>query len=673
MVTYRVHQKQLSDTLQAQFIYENSPVFAGTDDFSILVRLKYTGDRTKTTAEKPKLNDPFKKQGNSEHIQHDKNVKVNTEIKTKQEFRWFSNRFSAQLSNATRSIFLHSLNSPAEWEKSTLSMKAEKETLFLGYCQILGHYSINETIIDYSIFKDVQKSTIIEGKYAGVQGLNAPLDSDNDGTGILAGLSYLYNTELNSFADSSLAENLKFIPFYSSAQNIIFSELEIDPKELNHAENDVKSFLITCKLPKELPPTYMTESVQINYNFILGYQTMDGINVQSKTVFVPLKIQPFVIGYGKQPIYHLENAMLNVNLEKFAVKDVSNHPSLFNKTSSTENVAANSRRISFWNLKKNTNLKSNDEAHVRSSMCNSVRSSKSIIDLSSVAKLDDKVLQFMDTLEKLDTADINDIVKVQEEFEKEQNTTKSFKFNVKENLMQLLTGSNYAQKHKSVDTDFDSDLDYDYLLPKEQQNKYIIKQNHTCISTIKLNKAVFKLGDCINMHIDFEQNHYATTGVEFQLLKHQVFKNNEYLKKGAYDEISPRLDQNTLETILFQKMMSTFNTLSINADIFIPTETESQFKTNFFTCRYYIQVRFITVSRIRSSNKSEDNIENEPSDQITSKSSINCFKNIFVDSNGSMLFRAKERMSNANEFYIRIPIVVLPTYEQDFGILTIKT
>lgn len=707
MVTYRVHQKQLSDRLQVQFIYENFPVFAGTDELSILVRFRYTGDISTINLSVP-LHDPFTNTASSgeEGLDH---VKVHTstdEQKTESpqdkesSGGWFGSRLSSQLSNATRSLFLQNLNTLKEEneEDSKLirnkqSKEEKKLTLFLGYAQILGHYLINDTIIDYSIFKELEKSTIIEGKYAGIQGLDAKIHDTDNGSGLFSGLSATYNTEINSSVDSNMVEHMKFIPFYSTNQNIIFSELVFDPEKWtasSHHTESIKSFYISCQLPKDLPPTYCTEAVQINYNFILGYQMMEGDNIVSKTVFVPLKIQPFIDNCGRQPVYHLGKARLNTYMEDLTVEDVSSHLSSARHDSFSQNgnillngqVTQNhpSRRISFWNLKKKIKRSKSRSSSVSTvgSALERIRMS-SVTSISSIVNSDEKVTEFLDILDSLDQADVNNIIQVQEQFEKKMNETKSFKFNVRENLMQIMADYKYVQRQKLNKKDFDEHLEYDYLLPKEQQTKYIIKQNHGIISTLFLNKGIFKLGDSINLNISFAGCKYETKGIEVQLLKHQVFYREEYLKKGTYDEVSSRLDKNILETILYEKVMSTFDATSVNMDILVPIEADPQFKTNFFISKYYLQVRFIIIdngSRGKTSgnadSKAEGNDTVEEEDDATEKKASCDLKNIFIDTTGSMLFRAKDHLTNANEFYIRIPLVVLPTYEQDFGIVTTK-
>lgn len=707
MVTYRVHQRQLSEQLQVEFVYENSPVFAGTDEFSLLIRFRYTGELSNLHLN-TQLKDPFvstntngKNLADSERNEGTQNEfnKDNDSTQNSNDSKngsWFGSRFSSQLSNATRSLFLHNLNSVSEEnededENSKLnkSSKNKRLTLFLGYGQILGHYLINDTILDYSIFKDLEKSTIIEGKYAGVSGLDAKPDSD-DGTGMLAGLTTKYNSEINSSVDAQMVDHMKFIPFYSTNQNILFSELVFNPDQWTPAtkpSQSVKSFYMNCKLPKDLPPTYSTEAVQINYNFILGYQIMDGNSIMNKTVFVPLKIQPFIDNYGRQPIYNLGKAKLNTFMEDLVVEDVSSHHSLIRNDSSAQNgqllpngeIVYNqpSRRISFWNLKRK--LAKNNYMHSRNSSLSTLgsfsekRRGISVGTMSNMDDINENVSEFLDILDYLDKTDVNNIIKVQEQFEKKMNETKIFKFNVRENLMQILSDYKYVQRQQLVKND--DTLEYDYLLPKEQQIKYLIKQDHGLISTLFLNKGIFKVGDLINLNLSFEDSRYETKGVEIQLLKHQVFYRDEYLKKGNYDEVSARLDKNTLETILFEKVMSTFGTTTINTNILIPIETEPQFKTNFFHCKYYIQVRFIIINAIEKKKTTDitgNNVENEANEESLEKKVLFDMKNIFIDTTGSMLFRARDHLSNANEFYIRIPVVMLPTYEQDFGIVTNK-
>lgn len=710
MVTYRVHQKQISDLLQVQFIFENSPIFAGTNDLSLLIRFKYTGDISKSDAG-IQLQDPFaesningktNEQDDSSEIKtHTEKVQKNdssdaaqkdtTDGSNNKNESWFGSRLSAQLSNATRNIFLQSLSDVQEeedhmaTETSKLKEKQDsKVSLLLGYGQILGYYSINESIIDYSIFKEMQSSTIIEGKYAGINGLTAPTQNelDNENNVLFNALNSLYNVELNAITESNLSDYLKFIPFYSSNQNIIFGELEFDPeawKVDEPIENEcIKSFYINCRLPKDLPPTHFTEALQINYNFVLGYQIIEGSDIISKTVFVPLKIQPFIDNYGRQPIYHLQYPRLNCHLDDLVIADVSDHPLLI-KSSDKPSSTSTGKRISFWNIKKHIN-QNNQYKSRKSSLASSVRSRRksaySINSISSDYVVDDEIADFLETLGSLDDADVNDIVKIQEQFEKKMNESNSFEFNVRENLIQIMANYKSVQRQKPS-REYDDEFEYDFVLPKEQQTRFLIKQDNGLISTVSLNRGIFKLGDLINLNLCFENSKYETKGVEIQLLKQQIFYRDEYLKRNNYGDVSSRLTSNNiLETVLYEKLLSTFDATSINHDVLIPVEAEPQFKTNFFTVKYYLQIRFIIVDSYNQEKRNQKNTENQEEssteEETEFKKEVYDLKNIFIDGTGSILFRATENLTNANEFYVRIPVIILPTYEQDFGLFTTK-
>lgn len=689
MDTHRTYVRQINDNVKVSFIYENNPVFAGTDEFSLLVKFQYVNDISDTTF-KTSFQDPFSNSNtevNIEEENEDENNSNNIDPKQpveksvekvedkssedKSTGGWFGSRLSTQLSNATRSLFLDSFNKDTNNETKLDEVEETKVTsLILGYGQILGHYTINDTIIDYSLFKELQKSTIIEGKFAGIHGLNSNIDNDDDGSNFLSGLNTLYNTEMSSPDINTATENhMKFIPFYSSNQNIIFSELEFDPN--NNESLNEKSFYINCKLPKFLPPTYSTEAVNISYNFILGYQETEGKNIISKTIFVPFKIQPFIDNYGRQPIYHLQKSNLNMFTEDLVIEDISNHQ----LSSTLKNGNRNSvRRISFWNLKKRIESRRLSSSSSFHSTINSTYKSKlnmSNLSLSQPSVLEDEDIQdFLKILDSLDKSDVNSIIQIQEQFDKSMINKKSYKFNLRENLMEILSDYKYAQRQKDLVENLSDTFEYDHLLPREQQTKYIIKQNNDAIATILLKKAVFKLGDYININLNLENDRYETTGIEIQLLKHQIFYKDEYLKKGTYGEPSSRLDNNILESILFEKVLTTFNTFSVNTDVLVPIETESQFKTNFFTNKYYLQIRFIT-SDTYSNNKNDDSntTDNELNTAMKTSYDLN---QIFIDGNGSILFRARENISNVNEFYIRIPVIILPNYEQDFGLVTTK-
>ncbi|GMF62162.1 unnamed protein product [[Candida] boidinii] len=156
----------VSDTIRAELIYENYPIVAGTDELSVILRLRYVGDLP--------MEPPTSKQDHSEE-QNQKKQQQQQQQQQKQEkddnnSSW-SRRISSQLSNATRAMFLQDLENISEEASEQEDNRLNDISLFLGYTQVFGYYVLNKQIIDFEIFKDLQTSSIIGGKLAGIPGL----------------------------------------------------------------------------------------------------------------------------------------------------------------------------------------------------------------------------------------------------------------------------------------------------------------------------------------------------------------------------------------------------------------------------------------------------------------------------------------------------------------------
>lgn len=639
MAVHQVYETQLTPLLRAEFIYETSPVVAGTNDLSLIVRFRYTGVLNKQAARTPEA--PGEPETNS----------------------WFGSRLSMQLSNATRALFVNQMNGIGEEGETLVNQKSKssKVELVLGFHQLLGYYNINDSYLNFDIFKDLQRSTIIEGKMAGIHGLEVSTNTKSNETeslGVLSSLGTLYNTELSSLENLNIINHVHTIPFFSSDQNIMFSSLVFDPSqwdEASFARESTKSFYLTAKLPENLPPTYKSDPIQITYNFVFGYQIWENSQLVNKTIFVPLKLQPFLDENARQPIFHLENAELNVKLENVKSVDVTSHPSV----KRLEDSGSKTRRISFWNIKN----KSNDDLESRRpSSATTFDSLKrmSISDMKDI-KGTENIEKFMEILDKMQTTNVNDIVELQDSFDKEFMETKK-SFNVRENIIHILGDSRKTIPHDHQHQDAVEESKWEYLLPVDIQRRFVIKQNHHLISTLSLNKCVFKVGDSISLNLSFDKARYYTTGIEIQLIKKQHFFRKEYIKLDNYDNLPPNMThENALETVLFEALHSTMNTKNFNSEIIIPSATEPQFKCNFFSVNYYVQVKFI-MSNVYNLEGAQENEES-----LRQKFDL---KNIFTDEKGSLLYQPVEAIYDANSFTARIPIFLLSNYEMDFGRVT---
>lgn len=714
MVTYQLFSKQINDQVRVEIIYENYPVIGGTEELSILIRFLYVGD----IPEKRHIDGPplvTSPDGDALGAEPASEQSENTS--------GWGRRISSQLSQATRALFLQELETVNENDEDEDEVELTKNdvTLFLGYSQVLGYYTVNDDIIDFSIFEDLQKSTVIGGKYAGIDGLDVP-SRDAKSNSIATGLADLYGKEINKLGNG-VKEHYKMIPFYSTNQEVLFSEISFEPSTWDdnmNSDKTVKSFYINLKLPKDLPPTFDSEAGKIGYTFILGYQDK---NFTHETIMVPLKIQPYVDQFGRQPLFHLERARLNVHPEKDLAIDINSNGngSLGRRTSvSFRQMRHDIQETDPKKLAHKSSVVSFDTIHRRTAD-----------QKDNAVGVDSWSQTFLELTRDLDSSSRNDVMKVQGRFDKEMTAKEERQFNARENLIHIMADYKNVQKIEyDPELDDEEGIDYISLIPRSENTKYLLRQNHMTIAMLALDRGVSKIGDMLNLSLSFENCQLETKGLEVQLVRCQNFYRDEYLRQNEYGEPYKGLTkENSLETVVFEKLLSTFEVDTVSTDIQIPLETEPQFRTNYYEVRYYVQVRFILLDQhgewenLKQKKKQQqkkkqetengeatplvDNSEHpdqpetpnhqeqreidpvDPNHQVNNDSvmpeqtvptaqtvsaplplRVFDLTDIFVDTSGSVLFKGQDHFEDAYDFTVRVPVVILPNYEQQFGCVT---
>ncbi|KAH3665667.1 hypothetical protein OGAPHI_003855 [Ogataea philodendri] len=645
MVTHTVYHQNINENVRVELVYENFPVIAGTDELSFILRFRYIGPLNSNNS--PAKNS--KKQEPDPPTQND---------------GWFGGRLSSQFSNATRQLFLQQLDSMPENEEEEDLFK--DISIYLGYVQLFGYYSINDRIIDASIFENLQKSSTFEGKLAGINGLEITFGQHKKG--LLNGLTTLFQSDITT------DENTHLIPHYSTTQSILFSDLTFKPSQLNNNSTSNKltrSFYVNMKLPMDLPPSFRSEAVQLNYNVILGYQLVekDG-SFSNKTMFFPLKIQPYIDKFGRQPYFHLERPRLNQRPS--ALKNVD-----LNTSGSTEMVTRSVRRYSEPDVKAKLTKKPSVSilpgTLVRKTSAlnlEPLRLGLATIDLQGKPgelptsfDLDKEleVKQFLGLLKDLNDNDVMEIVKIQENFEKKYHNPADLEQSPRQNLVNILADQHSVQKHEFTTDDDVADMEGQ--VPVQPQTKYIVKQDHLQLANLTLSKDLVKVGDHITVSISFLDRELETKGVEVRLIKKQVLYRDEYLKRYEYNEVYKGLkSDNSMETTVFHKLASTFNTERLDLNLLVPATVEPQFRTNFFQVKYLIQIKFVLLDTFNKIPK-PDQHENGVSHDRKNFDLVS----IFTDYKGSVLYRGVDSISNGFEFTVRLPIVVLPSYENDIA------
>ncbi|OUM53679.1 hypothetical protein BVG19_g2983 [[Candida] boidinii] len=765
----------VSDTIRAELIYENYPIIAGTDELSVILRLRYVGDLP--------MEPPAPKQDHSEE-QKQQQQKQKQE-KDDNNSSW-SRRISSQLSNATRAMFLQDLENISEEASEQEDNRLNDISLFLGYTQVFGYYVLNKQIIDFEIFKDLQTSSIIGGKLAGIPGLEIATGKINQSKGLFNGVSNLFNAEITSLGAKDFGEeednfrnlnlnsilsskkggsndtksNAEVIPLYSTTQSILFSDITFKLSEYSQVTTSqdelCRTFYLNLKLPESLPPSFESPSTSIQYSFILGCQLQDlkTGKLQNKTLIFPLKLQSYIDKFARQPLYHLESLHLNAPPDTLKSNELSSpgnkersnsNFSIFANTNSfinngTPNSAPSnnnnsSKKLSFRTIKKSlSNLSLNSTAsangsngfrHQRNSSIGSIvtmtdlamtandpllpssKNNNSNInnsnynvdinysdsntintDLDNDTTEADKenISKFLESINKLNDNSVNDVIKIQEEFENNFLDTKA-STSLREDLINILADPNSIYRHASkiekkenaaaADNTplIDPTIQLEEQIPRRLQTKFGISVNKSLLSNIDLKKVVYKTGDNIPLNISFLNNQANVTGVEIKLIQDVNIYREEYLSKNEYDEPSSYITNKThIETVLFEKLVSTFNDDQLTLDILIPSNITSQFKTNFFQVKYILEIKFIflkdkLVETPVNPEMGENTVNPEniiATEPVYEKDKFELVP-IFKDGKDQLLYKAVDYLPDAMATIVRLPVIILPNYEQDFG------
>ncbi|OBA16462.1 uncharacterized protein OGAPODRAFT_16145 [Ogataea polymorpha] len=540
-------------------------------------------------------------------------------------------------------------------------------SIYLGYVQLFGYYSINDRIVDASIFEELQKSATFEGRLAGINGLEITFDQHK--RGLLTGLTTLFQPDMND-------EHTHIIPHYSTTQSILFSDLTFKPTQLNSNSTSTKltrSFYVNMKLPMDLAPSFRSEAVQIHYNVILGYQLKETNGTFSnKTMFFPLKIQPYIDRFGRQPLFHLErqrmnqrpSALKNVDLNIAGSSEIPAQPRHVRKYSEPDINGKSTRRSSNAsslpnNLSKkpstiNMELLRRSLATADSTRRSSSEDLPATFDLSK----DLETKQFLALLNELNESDVMDAIKLQEKFEKQYHHGQDAESNPRQNLFNIIQDYHSVQKQEFYSADDVADMEGQ--VPVHQQTKYIVKQDHLQLANLTLSKNIVRVGDDITISMSFADAQLETKGVEVRLIKDQIFYRDEYLRRYEYNEVYKGIKHgNSMETTVFHKPASTFDAEQLNVNVQVPATVEPQFKTNFFQLKYLVQIKFVLVDAYK--------LTRSPEESTQKKREVFDLTSIFTDNKGSVLYKAVEGISNGLEFTVRLPIVVLPSYEYDIA------
>jgi hypothetical protein len=163
--------------------------------------------------------------------------------------------------------------------KNSSSSKSTKETLSIGYIQVMGKCTLDGNHINLNLFESVKSKIRYGSKIGGGGSIGYDMNKSNDPR-----------------------YNRIDIPIYSTAPGILFCDLTLEPGQ-------TKIFDYSIVLPSSIPPTYYGKSIKINYSVHIGIQKTP-LNVIPYSITLPFKVFSYVENDGSKPAYDIMNPVI---------------------------------------------------------------------------------------------------------------------------------------------------------------------------------------------------------------------------------------------------------------------------------------------------------------------------------------------------------------------------
>ena len=168
------------------------------------------------------------------------------------------------------------------------SRGTRSERLMMGFVQIVGSFTVDESLVHSDAFQEVRNAALVGGKLGGgVVGVDfAKQQHGSSGlmNSLYGGLGGLFgSTHKSSLADMKLQTDSKSVPIISTVPSLLFVDLSLEA-------NSIQTFSYKFKLPSNIPPTHRGVALHISYRLILTIQRANAAITQPKTIELPFRI-----------------------------------------------------------------------------------------------------------------------------------------------------------------------------------------------------------------------------------------------------------------------------------------------------------------------------------------------------------------------------------------------
>ncbi len=530
------------------------------------------------------------------------------------------------------------------------------ESLLMGNVQLFGYLTVNDEIMDEEEFNIVRKRSIIGGKLGGIHGLDVSAKSGGLFNGITSGIgSFFSGDDTHQYANTTAMLRDRAIPIFSTPQSLMFGELMLQPGE-------VKSYLYSCELPKDLPPSYKGKSFRIIYHIVIVIQKSGiGSIPKLRTLYFPIRVFPNFDPTGKMLCFDLKQPAIKLKDEAIIKPLVG-------------------RKLSFKNLQKSVKKQVSENKY-------EINKKALIESLKVLAATNfNERHNFIDhlTVDGLPDNSIDETISEEHENENENGLIIPGNFRRFDALSPMtLAFASFDKERKngddvyltnnyhncrdnistfmelSVNTSSNATAAINNNFPS-MKNLYVLSGNGKTLAMLILSKPFFKTGETIHAFLNFEDTKLQAYEVTVTLETSEII--SDELLKNVEDNIDDRTKK-----IISKITLPIISAETLPVSIIIPLVSTPQFSTSLLEVKWYLGFSFYfsTKSSASPSNdyNDDDDNDNDP-EQISTNLREDIFKQSHIDQKGSLYIGANSL--EINEMHCRVPLQVIPS-NQDFG------
>ncbi|KAI0181483.1 Rgp1-domain-containing protein [Hypoxylon sp. FL1284] len=215
------------------------------------------------------------------------------------EFYSLSNNSSETLASEYVTQPLQGRRPPHLRGLSGLSQARMPESLMMGYAQVQGSFTLDGSLINLGPFEAVKRKAVLGGQGGGVIGV----ENSRRNSGLLNGFGWgSLGSSIGELLGGGELSSIKQMRGAVSTKSIplLSTPQSILFVDLQLAPGESKSYEYSFKLPRGLPPTHRGKAMKISYSLVIGTQRPGGTKEQQvRSVEIPFRVLGSVNNHGE--------------------------------------------------------------------------------------------------------------------------------------------------------------------------------------------------------------------------------------------------------------------------------------------------------------------------------------------------------------------------------------